>query len=282
MQQNKTIRQRRKRRPAVPRGKGAYGGEQLYQHLNKSTLPKSLSRNAPTQPSEMKTLSFQYSLLAFQEPLSAFIILEFRLNSPFDPAVTPGPSETVAGFNAMTQLYESYTVERVIVDISVSNNEPAFENIVGFVFRDTQPSTVLTTRQQALNALEIAPCTGAQVLSAAAGMPRYNFRQMRVHLGDVVGNKMKYLNAAGYGAAVTANPVNIVWGAFLVIAPTDTQLQTNGVVATIKIKYITKFFSVRNVIETFSYDGAIRIKQENELLKEQVAELQQTLKVITK
>lgn len=169
-----------------------------------------------------------------------FVLLEFRLNDLFVPYT--GSPISSSGLASAAARYDSYKVRSVRFSVSVLAREQ-FNCMSGLFLRDAQPSTLITTYQQAVSALTNGPSTCIGTVGLTGGVSRYTARSGRIELSHIVGDPMMYMSDRDFAALVNAGPNQIVWGAFI-LASEDVSINlANGVTAKITMEQGSCFFS---------------------------------------
>jgi hypothetical protein len=204
------------------------------------TIPKSLRRNNPFPPAMERNLQFQFNGFLLNNAAN-FIVKEFRINSAFSPDGVGTPS----GFNEMAAIYNFYKVLSNKCYYRVAANEPSVPVQFGLIFRDAQPSTVITTYNAAINAVEVAPSTGINLIGETTGMSVYRSPEYKIDPGSIVGNRLEYFGDEDYKGLVTGNPNQAVWCAFVLISASPATLLTNGAFLEIFITLDTLFYSLK-------------------------------------
>jgi len=207
LNKNKKNAKRRPRGAQKPRT--TPGTAATLERLIHEKIPASLMSNAPFPSDTDRKLSFR-----FVGPLTAvaqFQIKEFRINGAFQPDGASSPS----GFAQLAAIYGEYKVTNFRCRYNVAANEPGVPVFFGLIFRDVQPSTTLTTWTLVKDALEIAPTTGPQLVGETTGTSIYKSPWYKVHPSAIQGNPLEYMGSTLFGAAVTSNPSDLLWVAFL-------------------------------------------------------------------
>jgi hypothetical protein len=209
----------------------------LYEKLLGSRIPRNLNNNSPFPPSmTRKIMLHNHIQMAGAAP---FLISEYKLNGAFLPIAGQTPS----GFNEMSAVYLLNKVITTRVRYSVANNEPAIPVTVGLIYRDVQPSTVITTFALALNALEVSPSSGSMLIGETTGMAIYKSPNYHVRPGDVLGNFLEYMGDHDYSGSSTANPVGLIWVAVVIISDLVGTNLTNGAFLDFYLEMTTRFYS---------------------------------------
>jgi len=148
----------------------------------------------------------------------------------------------------MAAIYSLYLVTGFKIRYVVAGNEPAIPVNFGLVFRDIQPSTVITTYALAQNSLEVAPTTGSNMVGETTGQSIWRSRWIKIKPAAVVGQAFSYYGTPAYGAAVTANPTALIWCALVATSFAAGTNIANGVIVSMNMQLSTRFYS-NNVVE---------------------------------
>jgi len=222
--------------------KGVKQSAQSSDLYKTEAIPRNLLRAAPFPVQMVRTMVCNTGPLVQQSALASFIVYEFRINDVYSsfPAL---PLPNCFYYTPLSQIYARNRVRKFRCKYTVTSNEPALPVYTGLIFRDTQPSTVVTTRQLAIDALEVSPSSGPQNVGTTAGMSIFRSPTFTIHPGAVVGDVLAYMSDIDYAASSGAAPPQLVWGAFIVISAAAGVL-TNGVFVDIFCEYVTQFSSI--------------------------------------
>jgi hypothetical protein len=202
-------------------------------------IPNNLRHNSPFPMSMQRKLQFNWN--GYLMGSSPFILKEFRANSAFSPDGVGTPS----GFNELAAIYNFYKVLKLNFYYRVVGNETGVPVQFGVIIRDVQPSTVITTYTQALNALEVSPSTRIDVVGQTNGMSRFESIEYKIDLGSVIGNRLEYLADVDYKGLTSANPVQALWIDFVLVSSNTAINLTNGAFVEIFLSLSTIFYSTR-------------------------------------
>jgi hypothetical protein len=200
-------------------------------------VPRNLMASAPIPPFQVRKLNFQYN--AVVQAAAPFVLVEFRMNGAFSPDAVGTP----AGFNEYAALYTLYQVTHFRFRYSVASNEPAVPVNFSWIFRDIQPSTIINTYAKAINAMEVAPTTGPNIVGETTGQSVYRSGWHKLMPAAVIGNAFSYFGNAAYGAATTANPTALVWADFVATSFSAGTNLTNGCFLSVYLELTTRFYS---------------------------------------
>jgi hypothetical protein len=182
-----------------------------------------------------------YDRPVVQNNTTPFIVREYRINSVYQPIVS-GPTATASGYNGSVARYNSYRVEHYALNIRVASNEN-FSMSFGVIFNDTQPSTLITTYQQALTAITSSGSTIRGMVGNSAGNSKYESSTIKLTPGSVVGNPLSYFSDLDYTGSTGFNPAQAVWAAFILVSDGVLMNLTNGVFLDWDSSMTTRFYS---------------------------------------
>jgi len=205
---------------------------------NNSNSDGNLSQNDIMPPSLIRRLNYNDDLTQKASGAS-YLVWRYRINDIYDPdpLVLTG---SLTGYNELTAFYDNWRVEKVEVDLSVSNWE-AFPLIVGAVFTTTDIVASIGSRTSALNYLENPHSTRGTVLSGKGGLDRLD-KTLSLSVGSLMGNPKQYLAEIGYTGSTSSSPSLQYFVTMIVVAPSGTVL-TNGVMQKCVVRYTTRFFN---------------------------------------
>lgn len=242
----------------LPKGRRRRPGKKINQQnlnevLNEARVPRALMGSSPFPMYMIRKLSFYEPNLVLQNPLASFVLKEWRINSVFDPdpLISGG---TVSGFPQLAAIYQNYRVENFRVRFEVAGNEPGLPLSIGLCFKDAQPSSTVTTYLRAQDALEVDPTTGPHVIGETTGSSVYRSKWITIKPSAILGNPRSYMSDTAYASAVTTNPPQVVWMAFLLNSPSAIINLPNGCVLSIFMQFTTRFYSLRTTLDTLVFE----------------------------
>jgi hypothetical protein len=174
---------------------------------------------------------------------AAFFVKEFRANSAFSPDGVGTPS----GFNEMANIYNFYKVLELKFYYRVVSNETATPQRFAVIVRDVQPSTVITTFNNATAAMEVSPTTKTNSVGALSGMSRFESIEYKIDIGSIIGNRLEYLADTDYRGLVTGQPNQVVWLAFVMTSPNTSLNLSAGAFVEVFLTLRTLFYSTKVV-----------------------------------
>jgi hypothetical protein len=193
-------------------------------------------------------MTFVEPTLVVQAPLLPYAIREWRINDIFDPDPLIGGG-TVAGYTYYTTAYNRYRVYKHECQFTVCGNEPGIPVTFGVVYRDARPSTIITSYAQALDALEIGPTTGIQMVGQTSGQSIYRSRRLRIHPAAIMGDPQEYMSDVSWAGSTSTSPTQTVWMAFIAVSISPIVNLTNGVILTMNQIFTVKWSSSQKILE---------------------------------
>jgi hypothetical protein len=243
MRNNKTKQTKRKQQTKTKRNENI-----SFDELSRTKIPKSLMHASPFPMEMTRTLTFFEPSLVIQDASNPFKLREWRINSVYDPDPLIGGG-TVAGYHQLVAIYDQWKVINFKVRYEVAGNEPNVPVIFGLIFRDQQPSTIISAYADAQNALEIAPTTGPNIVGQTTGMDVYRSPWYKVKPSSIMGNPLTYNGAIEYQGSTSANPTQVIFLGFVALSIGSTINLTNGCILTIYMEFTTRFYSLKGILE---------------------------------
>jgi len=176
-------------------------------------------------------------------PGNNYLVYSFRINDLYDPdpLILSG---SVSGFKEMMQFYSYYRVLGFSATINLSNNE-AFDIFYGAVFSQTNLTGVISSRDDAANALENNYAKGPFILSEKTGIDRGSMK-LSIKPSSLLGVPRQYFADTNYTGLGLASPSIPLWLNFIVYSPTGAAL-TNGYTTSTKLFFHAEFFGRLNL-----------------------------------
>jgi len=215
--------------------------DKIAHHLMMIRIPKSLGLGGPFSPDEVVRCRYFERIQA--AAASPFFVIDFRMNSVWQPRVG-GATGTASGYLGSVARYASSRVFDTGLTIRVASNEPNISVSFAIVYSDIQPSTVITTYQQALTAFTstFSYCRGT--VGETTGMSIYKSARVKMSPGQVVGDLSMVFDDRDFAAQAGANPNQAVWVSFIAVSESAAINLTNGVFLDYDVELRTLFFSV--------------------------------------
>lgn len=202
-------------------------------------IPKSLASTSPF-PNEM-TRKLLFHTVGVSGGAAAYQIYELRCNAAYQPDASTSPP----AFSQLAALYQSYKVTHVRVRYNIASNEPAIPVFFGLIFRDAQPSSVITTYSLAVEALTIAPTSGPELVGETSGMSVYKSKWYKISPAAIVGNALDYYGSTTFEGGSTSNPTDLVWVALVMYSFASGTNLTNGACRDFYLEMTTRFYSLK-------------------------------------
>lgn len=218
---------------------GKVSQQQIVSVLNSVKSPGISVVHGPFPQFEL----IKYFYTFTENPAGAFTFqaLDFRANSVWQPLVG-GATGTLSGYSGSAARYASSRVESLRFRFRVANNEAANSISFGVIGNDTQPSTVITTYQQALTAIGSSRSFVRDTVGFTSGMSIYRSQWFRTTPGSLVGDPMMVLSDRDFSAPFGANPNQIAWLGFVVLSESAGVNITAGCYVTMEIEYRARNF----------------------------------------
>ena len=211
--------------------------------ISKKQTKTNVSLYTIMPPRIKRMLRYCDSTYVRNNPGGNFLVYSFRINDLYDPdpIILSG---SVSGFKELMQFYSYYRVLSVNIGVHITNNE-TFSIMYGGVFSQTNLTGVISSRDDAINALESTLSSRVRVLSAKGGMDR-GFLNMKISPATILGDRRQYFAESNYSGAGLATPTVPLWFNMIVASPTGTAL-ANGYTNSTTITFNAEFFGLINV-----------------------------------
>lgn len=220
---NNNNRSRRQRR----------GGRRARRADNSIIMPNKLLRK----------LRYVDSAYVRNAPGNSFLVYSFRINDLYDPdpLILSG---SISGFKEIMQFYNYYRVLHVAASVSISNLE-TFPLMYGMVFSQSNLTGSITTRDDAMNALEGPMSSRARMLSGKGGLDRALISR-GMNPARILGIPSQYMSDIAYAGSGLATPSIPLWLNFIVASATGAAL-TNGYCTTTTLTFHSEFFGLQSL-----------------------------------
>ncbi len=213
----------------------------------KSPVPRSVRGIGPFPPSMTRQLTaiFNVSLLAGV----AWQVYEFLQNTLYNFNTGGGTTNDFSGTSALAAIYESYHVLWTLFRIKVVSADGTQPCSVGMIAKDREPSTVIASRADAINSLEVAPTTKAHAVGVATGMSMVKIPDFDIDGGVILGNDLTYFSNQGFASSFGGafDPVQKLWAALIGYSLTGT-VPTTGVEVVVEVTTCVKAYGLRPLI----------------------------------
>ena len=194
-------------------------------------------------PRCVRTLNYIDSSYVRNNPGNNYLVYAMRINDLYDPdpAILSG---SVSGFKELMQFYSYYRVNSVNINLRIFNNE-SFALLYGAVFSQSNLTGTISSRDDAINALENDFSTKSRLLSAKGGLDHEDIT-FSIKPWQLLGDKKQYLAESNYTGLGLATPAIPLWVNFIVASPTGTAL-TNGYTTATVLSMTAEFFGRTNL-----------------------------------
>lgn len=229
--------------------KGQFRQKQNKQNKRKIVVNTTKEEKIPLQsndimpPSISRQLNYIDSVYTRNNSGANWIIFSYRINDLYDPdpAILTG---SISGFKELMSFYNYYQVNHFRCNMKIFNNE-AYAIIYGGVFSIQNLSLSLSSRDDAVNALESNYSTRARLLSAKGGLDHEDV-VFALQPRQLLGNPKIYDGSPLYSGAGLSSPNVQLWLNIIVASPNATPL-ANGVTTSISMYYKAKFYARTNI-----------------------------------
>ncbi len=201
-------------------------------------IPKSLQPSSPFPPQMDRKLLFHQ--VGISQGAASFLVYELRCNGAYRPDNATSPP----GFAELSQIYNSYKVTHCKVRFNICSNEPTIPIFFGLIYRDVQPSTVITTYTLAVESLSIGPTSGPELVGETQGASLYKSRWYKIMPGAIVGNAIDYYGSTTYAGGAASNPTDPTWVALVMYSYASGTNLANGCFRDVYLEMTTHFYSM--------------------------------------
>lgn len=154
------------------------------------------------------------------------------------------------GIKTLKQIYNLSLVEKVGVKYTLTNNENGLPTCFGIIFRDVQPSQMLTL-EDVRSSLEMGFTSGPQMVSEINGQPIFRSPQYNIECGKIMGNPLQFRSSGKFVQDISVTtpitPDQTVWLGFIGYTPFGTNL-TNGVIVQMVLTQHVRLYSLKNTV----------------------------------
>lgn len=210
---------------------------------DRTGIPRNLRGADIMPPMKKVTLNYLDPLMQISAPTQSFVVKTLRINALFDPdpaILTSG----VAGFNELMLFYEFFRVDKVNVCWIPSNNE-SFAVVVGYIFSNVNLSTLILTRQDAIDALENGITTKAKTLQNRTGGSSVCTLNRFIRPKYLLGNPSLYDGDVSYTGTANTDPADQLFVNLIVVSPANLTLLLNGTVGSLEMRFKATLFGRR-------------------------------------
>lgn len=280
---NRSIRGRRGGRKTNRSNRKNTGTQQqsrMVEILNDPRGPRNLKNNFPFPQSKVYKLVSNNTFRVF-DGSNEYRVIDIELNN----IVNPYPSMTnvnPTGIQTLVGIYNIGHVQKVSIKYTVSSNTDGVPIVFGIVFRDEEPTTFLTNKQNCVDTLEMGFTSGPNMISEKSGMDLYRSPIYNIQLGKIIGNNMLYNGTFDFTQSLIPSgsppsyprPTQKVWCGFIGYTSVAGTNLTNGFFVTLVLTQHVRLFSIKSNVPRpliGNQDEKIRI------LEEKINELNETI-----
>lgn len=213
------------------------------QKQNQDLVGVNINTSTIMPPILTRHLKYSDSTYVRNAPGLNYLVYALRINDLFDPdpAILSG---SVSGFKEIMQFYQYYRVTHVDVNVKIANNE-AFALMYGGVFSQSNLVGAITSRDDAMDALESVFSSSVRVVAAKGGIDTGELH-MKIPIQTILGLPRQYLSDFNYIGNGLASPTIPLWFNLIVCSPTGTAL-TNGYTNATILTLQSQFFGLLNI-----------------------------------
>jgi len=194
-------------------------------------------------PRLQRTLKYVDGSYVRNNPGNNYLVYSFRINDLYDPdpLILSG---SISGFKEIMQFYNYYRVLHATINVHITNNE-SFSLMYGGIFSQANLTSSITSRDDAINALESTFSSQARILSAKGGFDKGSL-SMKIRPSSLLGDTRQYLAELGYTGQGLASPGIALWFNMIVASPTGAAL-SNGYTNTTTLTFKSEFFGLTSL-----------------------------------
>lgn len=180
--------------------------------------------------------------LALNSGPNAYAVKSLIINGAFKP--DSAINEGFIGLSEWSYQYAVYQVlETHILKWSVANLETTTPVTVFICFSDTDPSTLITSWQDARRAGYQMMCTDYVQVGGSSGNSVKGGKPYSADLGKVLGTISKYVGEATYASAFSTLPNQSIWMGIVAFTEDPTVFFADGVSVNIEMACTTGMYS---------------------------------------
>lgn len=263
---NNRLRRKRNNKQTVAQKQNAF-----LEIMNHTKVPRALAHNTPFPPKMKRVMRYIDPTLILKNPGSSFLVREFKVNDLFDPDPLIGGG-SVSGYTELSAIYGRNLVTHASVELRVTSIEPLEVLNYYIIYRDAQPSTIITSPLLAESSAETAPATHIVQTGQANAMSKAVIPRIKIPLASVLGRPLEYLTNMNFTAASGSSPNQQIWMAIVVYGYLGTTNITNGAACVISIDFTVEWFSGQRVLDEKSPPMVARQKYKDRLAIESLLE----------
>jgi len=206
----------------------------LIRHYWGPKWPRKRSANRTFPMWDVKDINATFNTAV--QSAATFTLYEIDLSSIWQ-TLPGGPTGVNSGYTAASATYLVYTVFRALIRYSVLGNDSGTGFNFYWLCSDIRPTTKITTYAQALTTRGLTNVFDNNYVAEIGGMNRYK-GSFSVDFTEVVSN-MSFLFGGNFSSNMGANPANQIWLALVIMGPTSSVVNTNGVVLDLDVSLTT-------------------------------------------
>lgn len=194
-------------------------------------------------PKLLRRLRYVDNAYVRNAPGNTYLVYSFRVNDLYDPdpLILSG---SVSGFKEIMQFYQYYRVLHTHATLNIANLED-FPIMYGAVWSQSNLTGSISSRDDAMNALEDPFSTRAHILSAKGGLDKARL-SIDKQMSRILGLRSQYMSESNYAGVGLATPTTPLWLNVIVASATGAVL-ANGYCTTTTLIFQAEFFGLLNL-----------------------------------
>jgi len=222
----------------------------LYNLLNNDTSSVNLKNNYPFPNSKIYKLTLNNSIIVIPAT-NNFKVYDLMINNAHSPDIQQGAAFNPAGYFTISGIYTTYHVQKIKLRYQVINLESVNAISCALIFSDSQPGGNITSRTQAIDAVEKGLTSKVQLVGTIQGMNKYASPWYNVSVGHILGNVLQYMTDPSFcgstsGTIDLTTPAKQIWGSFVYYS-TGPNL-TVGVTLQYELTMFIRFYGLRVLV----------------------------------
>lgn len=228
-------------RTGVERRNRGKTGRQREKKKNIGKSDWSLSRNlmtsGPAPPHMVVTMPYTSTILF--SSTTSFLVYDFRMNNitQVDPLIS---GSAAAGAASWSEVYSQYNIKGFRIRYNFVTNETSTAQVLGFTFKDYQPTVAITSLLLAEQSLGLAPTTGPRGIGETTGSSVYRSPWYSIPPSVVLGNKLQYFAEKDFTGNFTTGPLQTLWASFILYNPIIANVSGT---LTVMIEFLVHLYS---------------------------------------
>jgi hypothetical protein len=193
-------------------------------------------------------MKYNDTVSILKDAAASFYVREFKVNDIFDPDPLLGGG-SVSGYTALNSMYNRNRVISCSALIRLANIEPTATVAAYWIFRDAQPTTIITSQAIAQSAMEVDPATRPVLMGVSSGNPKATIRVPKTRMAAILGDTLEYMGDVSFAASASSSPSNVIWGAVVLYTYTPLTLLTNGVSCVVELDFVVDWYSGQKALD---------------------------------